>query len=92
MSFNMQDSQKLHFRRKLPQGKSKLITIFKSIHPPSLLVLRVEVGEEDTMATWELQEYNSVYVQPAREVVFDSQFKTLKDKGSRARIAQAMTQ
>jgi len=91
MSFNMKDSQKLHFRRKLPQGKSKLITIIKSIHPPSLLVLRVEVGEEDTMATWELQEYNSVYVQPAREV-FDSQFKTLKDKGSRARIAQAMTQ
>jgi len=94
MSFNVEDSQKLHFRRKLPQGKSKLITIIKSIHPPSLLiVLRVEVGEEDTMATWELvQEYNSVYVQPAREVVFDSQFKTLKDKGSRARIAQAMTQ
>ena len=61
------------------------------MHPPSL-VLRDEVGEEDTMATWELQGYNSVYVQTAREVVFDSQFKTLKDKGSRARIAQAITQ
>jgi len=42
-------------------------------------VLSDEVGEEDTMATWELlQEYKSVYVQTARAVVFNSQFETLK--------------
>jgi len=45
-------------------------------------VLHNDVGEEGMVATWELQEYNSAHVQIAREVVFGSQFKTLKDKAS----------